>query len=174
MSISLNIKFAFAAAALFLVCAAAAAWLTSREIEEILLDHLEQALRFESRQASSVIDNHLLERRTALVKKAEFITGDLDGSPVRAQRFLDESAGIKTMFAQCIYLFAHDGTFLTHIIHKHSARAVFMSKRQVEEGINIKEPLMASMRRFLFLFAVAVMSLFLSFWAQQSCQDALL
>ncbi|KAF0180697.1 MAG: multi-sensor hybrid histidine kinase [Nitrospirae bacterium] len=145
MRISLNIKFALAAAALFLICAAAGAWLTSKQVEDILTDHLEQSLRFESGQAVAVIDYHLEERRTVLVKKAALITADLVGSPVRAQRFLDDSVGLKTLFTQGLYLFAQDGTLLAE-----SPKAPELTTRNFafreyfKETVRLREPVISS------------------------------
>lgn len=145
MFISLNIKFAAAAAALFLISAAIGALLTSNQIENMLIDHLEQTLRFESGLAAAVGDKHLEERRTALVKKAELITADIVGSPVRAQRFLDESAGIKTLFTQGIYLFARDGTLLAE-----SPKAPeltmwnFAFRDYFKETVRLREPVISA------------------------------
>ncbi|HSW62275.1 MAG TPA: ATP-binding protein [Dissulfurispiraceae bacterium] len=145
MRISLNIKFAFAVAALFLICAATASWFTSKQIEEVLIDHLEQALRFKSRQTEAIIDHNLEERRSALVHKATLITGDLIISPERAQRLLDESAGTKTLFAKGLYLFARDGTLIAE-----SPKAPGLTTRNFafreyfKETVRLGEPVISS------------------------------
>ena len=110
MRISLNLKFLIAATTLFIVGGIAASWLSSRDIESDLNKHIEEEQVYIANHIADLLDGELAEHRKALVRKASLIDGGIIAGREKTQRFLDESAGLQTVFDNGLFLFLTDGT----------------------------------------------------------------
>ncbi len=112
MRISLNIKFALATTALFLLCAVGAAWHTSAKIEELLLHYIELDHSSQAEHIAANLDRQLLLHRQALINKSSHVGRWHVQDPRAAHALLHESAALKTLFPGGVYLFAPDGTLV--------------------------------------------------------------
>ena len=110
MRISLNLKFVFAATVLFIAGGILASWLSSRDIENDLSKHIEEEQINLTDHIVDLLDHDLAQHLQALVRKASLITSDTIADRQKAQRFLDESAWLQTVFDNGLFLFLTNGT----------------------------------------------------------------